>query len=591
MPSETRRDLMRKMGAAGASIGGMSLAGCSEFLGADRDGNGGDGGESGNGDRQTEDDLPEERQITTRIVHLSNTERYYPERYQATVLADDELAERLGAPFETEPVEITVLLERERNGEFDLVTYNWESVKGGDPDNVIFDRFHAEGSRNYLGFDNAEYNEIAEQARTETDLEARQDLVYEAQQLLGEQRPENQYLYNEAINAYRSDQLDPDSIVEDGRLIASMYTWTEMEPLSEDAEVVVTNNWDPTNQLNPFDEGTLGPSRNLGPTRLMHDFLVRFDPSFERDLWVAEEIEWVDDTTVVASIRDGFEFHDGEPLTAGDVVWTYNTIRETEPAGFQTTVNTVLESAEQTGDSEVTFTLQDTFAPFTTYSMWEVPILPEHVWSEYLADTGSEETPWEVTIDDDRPIVGSGPFEYGSWDQAERFEMPANDGHPLAPPNIEMRVQRPLDTREAELAAIESGDYTFMDYWFGSPANLWELVEEEGNDIDGYRQPDNTRQATWVNTARPPFDDVAFRQAVNAVISDLQPTIIDEIYDGFGQQAQSPITNLVEFWHDPDTPWFEGGTDQAVEILNDAGYAWDEDGNLYYPEGKTGRSA
>ena len=61
---------------------------------------------------------------------------------------------------------------------------------------------------------------------------------------------------------------------------------------------------------------------------------------------------------------------------------------------------------------------------------------------------------------------------------------------------------------------------------------------------------------------------------------------VREFLDGFGERAISPINTSMQFWHNPDTPVFEG-TATAVEILKDAGYVWDPDGNIYYPEGKT----
>lgn len=595
MSTYTRRGVLEKMGAAGASVGTVSIAGCT---GDQDEETGAANGNGGTGEKEIVEDLPEERRMG-EVRHVSNTERYHPERYRANVLIDEYHVDEIGAPLYTDPLEVTAYSAEEAEGNFDLITYNWWSEQGGDPDNVIFDRYHVDGARNFGtgnqgkpgggGFDVDKYNEVAEASRGETDIDARQDLVYEAQRILGEQRPESQYVYNENVRGYRTDQIDEDSLVLDGRLIASVYTWTSMEPISEEGRVAVTNNWDPTNLINPFHWDALGSSRNVGPLRLMHDYLIRFDPDYNRELWVADDIEWIDDTTIVVQISDEFTFHDGEPLTTEDVYWTFNKLLEVQSAGYQTAINTVLEDVEQTGDNEITFDLQFTYAPFTTLTMWKVPILPQHVWEEYLSETGEEDEPWTINMNDDRPIIGSGPFEYGSWEQGESFEFIANKDHPIAPPKIDKRITRPLDTRESELAAIEQGQYTYMDYWFGDPANMYELVEEEDNDISGFVEVDNTRQTAWVNPSRPPYDDVAMRQATNALIEDLQPTIIQELYNGFGQRAHSPITSLVEFWHNPDTPYFDGGVEQAIEILKDAGYVWDREGNLYYPEGKTGK--
>jgi peptide/nickel transport system substrate-binding protein len=580
---------MRKMGAAGAGVGAVSIAGCS---GGGEDGEGGGGGgdgtDGGGGDtdsQQGQSDLPEERQIET-LAHVSNTERYYAARYQANRLVDKRLREDLGIPAETQPVEITVLSSREEEGDYDLVTYNW-CANNGDPDGIIVERFHENGSMNYTEFNHDRYNEVAMSQRTAIDDEERQELVYEAQKILGEQRPENQYLYNVTPYAFNNQAINPDSVVVNVSGLRNIWNYTQMEPTNENGRTIVTNNWDPSDQLNPLHINGVGPSRNWTPTRFMHDFLFRPDPNQQMVPWAASEYEWADDTTLDVTLKEGMTFHDGEAVTADDVVYTFNLIMDTEPPAYVNNVVGTTESVEKTGDLGVRFNLTEVYAPYIAITLGVVPILPQHYWEQMLADTGNEEQPWQVNINNDNKIIGSGPFMWGSWDQGSRFEMPAFKDHAFAAPNIDTRIQRPLSTRDAEMEAMINGEYILLDYWFGSPAELEKTVENNDH-LSLVQNSDDCRQATWVNTARPPFDDVAFRQATNALIHSLQPTIIEELYDGFGNRAPSPINSTLKFWHNPDTPYFEDGAEGARTILQDAGYAWDQDGNIYYPEGKTG---
>lgn len=567
---------MRKMGAAGASIAGVSVAGCA----AKREGQGqGDGAK-----KNVQKNLPEERKIGTK-VHVSNTERYWAERYQSNRLVDKWFREKLGVNVETKPVEITVLSSREEKGDYDLVTYNW-CANNGDPDSIIVDRFHKNGSQNYTKFDHKRYNEIAKKQRGETDSKARQGLVHEAQKILGEQRPENQYLYNVYPFAFNNQRFVEDSIVTNVSGLRNIWNYTSIEPKNEEGKTIVTNNWDPSDQLNPLHINGVGPSRNWTPTRFMHDFLLRPDPNQKPAPWAAKEYTWDDETTVSVTLRKGMTFHDGKPVTADDVVYTFELIMETEPPAYVNNVVEVLDSVEKTGSHGVVFNLVEPYAPFDAVTLGLVPILPKHYWERILKETGNESQPWMVSIDNDRPIVASGPFKWGTWDQGSKFEMPAFKNHFRAP-KIDKRIQRPLATRDAELEAIKGGDYDLLDYWFGSPQKLKEATEQADH-LTLKQASDDCRQACWVNTEHPPFDDVAFRQAANALIMGAQKTIIKEIYDGFGNEAISPINSTLKFWHNPDTPSFENGVDGAVQILSDAGYAWDDQGNLYYPEGKVG---
>lgn len=581
MSNDNRRQFLRKMGVTGAAISGISIAGCS---------GGGGGGGSGGGTpatskKRVEENLPKERQMGD-VIHLSNTERYYAARYQANRLVDKRHREELGIPQQTKPLEFTVVSSREEKGDFDLVTYNW-TADNGEPDSVIYQRFHERGSVNYGSFTDKRMTEVAEQQRAEQDRDKRQQLIEEGQQIVGEQRPESQYLYNLNTFAINTKRFAEDSMVNAVTGIRNIWHYTQVEPKNDEGSTIVTNNWDPSDQLNPLNANAVGPSRNWVPTRFMHDFLVRLDPDLQAAPWAATEWNWEDETTVTFQLEEGMTFHDGESVTASDVKYTFDLILETEPPVYLNNVVDVVDSVETNGDLSVTFNLQRPYVPFILTTAGSTPILPEHYWTRMIEEAGSDVDPWQITIDNNKPVVGSGPFQWGSWDQGSRFEMPAHKDHPFAAPNIDMRIQRPLSTRDAEHQALISGDYDQLDYWFGDLQRLKDTCADQGH-LTHVESLGDGRQATWVNCQRPPYDDVAMRQASNAIIHALQPTIIEELYDGFGERAVSPINPSMDFWHNPDMPVFEG-TGTAIEILKDAGYAWDPEGNIYYPEGKTGK--
>ena len=577
---------MRKMGAAGAAVGSVSVAGCSSQETTTQAGGGGGGGGDGTSvEKNTAKNLPQKRKMG-RKVHVSNTERYYAARYQANRLVDKWFREKLGVPVQTKPVEITVLTSREEKGDFHLTTYNWTATNG-DPDSILVDRFAKDGSMNYYGFNHQKYNELAYGQREETDQEKRQSLVHQCQKILGEQRVENQYLYNVTPYAYNTENINSDSVVVTVTGLRNIWNYTRMEPKNDDGRTVVTNNWDPSDQLNPLHINAVGPSRNWTPTRFMHDFLFRPDPEQKMTNWAAKSHQWTDKTTLDVTLKSGMTFHDGKPVTVDDVVYTFNLILETEPPAYINNVVQTTESVEKTGKNSIRFNLTSAYAPYIAVTLGMVPILPQHVWEQRISETGNEKSPWKVPVNDDTPVVASGPFTYGTWNQGSKFEMPAFKDHSFAAPKIDKRIQNPLSTRDAELEAMKNGDYDLLDYWFGSPEQLKQTAEQQGH-LTMVKHAGDGRQATWVNTERPPFDDVAFRQATNALVMAAQPTIIAELYDGFGNEAISPINASLKFWHNPDTPHFKDGVDGAVTILNDAGYVWDQNGDIHYPEGKTG---
>lgn len=567
---------MRKMGAAGAAIGSVSVAGCA----SDQTTTGG-----GNVDRPVEENLPKERKMSD-VIHLAYTEQYNPGRYQANRIVDKMLSDKMGIPAVTDPVEATVVDTREKEGKYDMVTYTW-TANNGEPDSIIVPRFTSEGSENYSGFSNKEYDQVAYDQRKETDDKARQKLVHKAQDIIGEQRPESQYLFNEYLYAFNSDRFEEDSIVVTDTGLRNVWNYTQIKPKNKKGRTIVTNNWDPSDQLNPLNANGVGPSRNWTPTRFMHDFLVRPGPKLQAKPWAATEWKWEDDTTITFQLRENMTFHDGEDVTASDVVWTYNMILEKEPPVYLNNVVETVDSVEQNGDYTVTFSLKEPYVPFVLVTAGIVPILPEHYWTELMEKTGNTDQPWQININNNNPIVGSGPFQWGTWDQGSRFEQPAFKDH-FSEPNIDKRIQRPLSTTDAEYNALLDGEYDLLDYWFGDSQKLSKAIDENGH-LTSVETLGSGRQTSWVNTKRPPFDDVAMRQAYNAVVNEAQKTIINEAFDGFGREAHTFINPSLSFWHNSETKFFDGGVQGASTILADAGYVWDNDGNIHYPEGKTGK--
>src|SRR6185503_21323970 len=63
---------------------------------------------------------------------------------------------------------------------------------------------------------------------------------------------------------------------------------------------------------------------------LVFDPLTRVGPDGKAQNWLASKIERPDDTTVVVTLRDGVKFHDGSPLTAEDVAFTFNYVKKWE---------------------------------------------------------------------------------------------------------------------------------------------------------------------------------------------------------------------------------------------------------------------
>lgn len=574
--SEGRREFMKKMGAAGATLSSASVAGCAAFGGSDDDTDAGIDDED-----IAEEDLPAERRIDETFFFLTQTESYNPARFRSNTLVADAASEELGVDIQVDPHESAARHEAEADLDFHIQQYGYWTEEGGDPDAALSHLYYSDGPRNFSGYNYPEYDELVEAQRREFDPDTRQEIVYEAQEKMAELRLEVQYVYVQLLTPYRTDVIQEDSVTLDVREFGTWNLWTNLDTVDGHDGRVITTSTDPANSINPYDIDALSGARNESLVRNILDPLVRYDTDLEPVPWIVEEVNEVDETTISVTISDEFEFHDGEPLTVDDVVYSIELALDSEATGWDANVVSQVESVEQTGDDEVTFHLFEATATFVNSGMFTIHVVPRHQWEPMLEDFDGR--PEELSFDDETPLIGSGPFEYETWDRGERFTMSANKDHPIAPPNIEERIQVNFQTTAAELAALRGGDIHIIDPWYGDNSEAIESAEED-DAIEVDVTHNNRRELMEFNMQNPLMASIPFRQAMAHITVDRQPEIVRELYDDFAVEANVPYPPPIEFWRNEDVPFAEGGPEAARQVLIDAGFQYDEDGNLYYPE-------
>src|SRR5690606_6641302 len=119
--------------------------------------------------------------------------------------------------------------------------------------------------------------------------------------------------------------------------------------------------------------------------------------------------------------------------------------------------------------------------------------------------------------------------------------------------------------------------------WWLEPIKVEEL--KQNPDLEVINVPDHGLYHINYNMRRMPFDDKAVRLAMAYVIP--KQRIVDELLEGYGTVANSLIGPANEFWHNPNVKEFGFDPEKARSILEDAGYRWDSEGKIYYPEGKS----
>jgi peptide/nickel transport system substrate-binding protein len=179
------------------------------------------------------------------------------------------------------------------------------------------------------------------------------------------------------------------------------------------------------------------------------DSLVYRDPeTFQIKPLLAESYKWVDETTLEFTLRKNVTFHNGDKLTADDVVYTINAVatdkRVATPSNYS-----YLDRATKVDDTHVRVELRRVFPAALDYMTMTLYILPK----AYRELVGSQEY--------SRHPVGSGPYRITKVDGVTEIDLERYDGYyadsPKGKPAIGRIVINEVQDPAAETAALLDG--------------------------------------------------------------------------------------------------------------------------------------
>lgn len=514
-----------------------------------------------------------------QLTLLTRPQAAAPQEFQSAQLVAQEW-QKLGLDVKVQAMPWEQLADRvwyDRNN-WDMTA--WQMVgrpERGDPDEILFNLFHsstAESGYNFIGYDNPQYNKVAEAQRQATDRDARQQLVFQAQSILNQTQPYLFMVYPKSTYAFRSDVWNPDTVVEQSGIgIKNFWTFVGAEPVSDQKDMIL-DSADVVQSINPL---YISGSVDSWLTELIWDRLLRVGPDGLPHPWAAESFEWKSDTVIDVKLRSGMTWHDGQPVTVDDVVFSFNAPMGEEAPMYKPFVSNIAK-VEAIDDSTVEFTLQQPSAAFLMTTLAKVNIIPKHVWEPILSDLSGKGENAE-TYQEAMP-VGSGPFKFVSWRASEEVVLEANTDH-FSAPKMDRWILRIVPNAEAALGMLRRGEINFLSAYAGDPKVLEQTAD--GAPIQVVSSTDIGFRFIGFNERRVPFGDTAFRRALSLSIN--RNLIAQAAYNGFAVTANSPVSVALAFWHDPAVDELATGTDVAKKILEDAGYTWDNKGALHYPEG------
>lgn len=238
---------------------------------------------------------------------------------------------------------------------------------------------------------------------------------------------------------------------------------------------------------------------------------------------LAEAVSFPEDiSSTTFRMNPDARWHDGTPVTAEDVVWTFNKSRELNPNLAQYYAN--VTSVEVTAPGEVTFTFDQTGNRELPKILGQIMVLPKHWWE----GTGPDGQPRDLSQPTLEPPLGSGPYRLAGFNAGRNvtYELvpdywgadhPTQVGHD----NLrQIRYEFFLDL-EVQFEAFKADQ---LDFWAENRAARWATAYDfaavnEGRVVREMLPNDDRDRGVMVgwgfNLRNPVFADRRVREALN----------------------------------------------------------------------------
>lgn len=317
-------------------------------------------------------------------------------------------------------------------------------------------------------------------------------------------------------------------------------------------------------------------------------------------------VEWEDEYNLVVKLKDNIHFNDGEPMTADDVVFTYNVSNE-EDGGFYTSWSNVwsyLDKVEKVDDYTIRFTI--TADPYNMHmlpsQLARVKILPEHVWQPIVEEADGD--PEKVRSIFNEDPIGSGPFKLYFWDET-RIVCIRDDNYWGQADNmfgklteVTYMVHPIYQDNAAGNLAFSQGEVDVSQQFLPS---VWELQESMDAPVTTYLSEAPYHLGAGIpsllfNLTKPGLDDYAVRKAI-ALCLDYEAINVNAM-SGYSEDLVYCFFNAYLFgdyidfddeelqdlmW---DTTDLDANIAEANRLLDEAGYVdTDGDGMREMPDG------
>ena len=289
--------------------------------------------------------------------------------------------------------------------------------------------------------------------------------------------------------------------------------------------------------------------------------------------------------TAIVKLKKGITWHDGTELTAEDIKFTVDLMKEFKVPNYKDSVD-IIAKIEAPDKYTLKYHLTKKNANFFNKTM-KMIILQKRKWSPIAQDAKTKEDPTKyLTQYQIKKPMGAGPFKFVEWKKGSyilleknpdwfftNYSLPMGQGTLKYDLKVDKILFKFYASSELRMLALKKGDIDIGGISIADKddfqANKKMTIIEWGNDWTDF---------LGFNCSKAPFNDPAFRKAVHYLID--KEFFVKKLQQGYAVPQYTVVPGVNKFWSDPNCPAYGAGMslekriNTAVQILKKAGYSW-----------------
>ena len=299
--------------------------------------------------------------------------------------------------------------------------------------------------------------------------------------------------------------------------------------------------------------------RNIFETLFYYD--IDFDGVKLKPVLAESMQTSADGLEVTVRLKENIWFSDGVPVTADDVIFTYNTIMDPgvdaeDLRGYYANMKDVVKIDDRT----IKFVMTEVYWK-TVESIGVFEVFPRHI---YQYKDPSEFNKWRSNP------VGSGPYVFEKWDVGQQLVLRRNDNYWGKKPPIDKLVFKFISNSTAAFQALRSHD---LDIFEPSAEQFDEVSENESFkeefDILSYWESSGGYSFIGWNQTRDFFKDRRVRHALTFALD--RESVAEHIYKGYAKVVSGPFY-IYGKQSDPNIKPWPYDPEKARSLLDEAGW-------------------